>query len=249
MSYEQQQAEQQQAERQQTDLINGIAQDAAREVERILGEAERAAEDRRKAAEDQARAVVQQGESKAEEQAARLRTQSASSLRMERRRGQLKLQEQAVQEVLKRVRQRLAEAVGSPEYRKVMLAWIVEAAIGLGAPEATVNASAAERKQIDRRLLQEAQSKVSELSGKTVSLIAADEDPLIPQGIVLKAVDGRVEFNNQVVTRLLRKQAEVRKTIQDIMAQTPRSAKAQTPRSAKAQTPRSANTKAKWKSE
>ena len=57
--------EQQQAEQQQTDLINGIAQDAAREVKRILGEAERAAEDRRKATEDQARAVVQHGESKA----------------------------------------------------------------------------------------------------------------------------------------------------------------------------------------
>ncbi len=243
------QQREQQTEQQQTGLIDGIAQDAAREVERILGEAERAAEDRRKAAEDQARAVVQQGESKAEEQAAHLRAQSASSLRMEHRRGQLKLQEQAVQEVLKRVRQRLAEAVGSPEYREVILSWIVEAAIGLGAPEATVNASVAERKQIDRQLLQEAQSKVSELSGKKVSLIAADEDPLIPQGIVLKGADGRVEFNNQVATRLLRKQAEVRKTIQDIMARTPRSAKARTPRSAKARTQHSANTKAKWKSE
>ena len=226
-------------EQQQADLIDGIAQDAAREVERILAEAERAAADRRKAAEDQARALMQQGESKAEDQAEHLRTQSASSLRMERRRRQLKLQEQAVQEVLKRVRQRLVDAVGSPEYREVMLAWIVEATIGLGAPEATVNASAAERKQIDRRLLQDAQSKVSELSGRKVSLKPSDGDPLIPQGIVLRGADGRVEFNNQVATRLLRRQSEIRKTIQDIMAQTPRSAETQTPR----------DTKAKWKNE
>jgi vacuolar-type H+-ATPase subunit E/Vma4 len=207
-----QQAEQQ---RDQHDLIDGIAQDAAREVERILGEAEKAAADRKASAEDQARAVIQQGESKAEEQAERIRAQSASSLRMERRRRQLKLQEQAVQEVLKRVRQRLAEAVGSSEYRQVLLGWIVEAAIGLGVPQATVNASAAERKQIDKRLLQDAQDKISELSGKKVSLRPADEDPLIPQGIMLKAVDGRVEFNNQVATRLLRRQSEIRKAIQD----------------------------------
>ena len=231
---DEQRAERHQADRQQADLIDGIAQDTAREAERILGEAEKAAEDRKRAAADQARAVIQQGESKAEEQAERIRAQSASSLRMERRRRQLKLQEQAVQEVLRRVRGRLTEMVGSPEYREVLLAWIVEAAIGLGASQATVNASAAERKLIDKRLLQDAQDKITELSGKKVILTSADEDPLIPQGVVLKAADGRVEFNNQVATRLLRRQSEIRKTIQDVMAKTPRSAKAKTPRSAKA---------------
>jgi vacuolar-type H+-ATPase subunit E/Vma4 len=213
----------------QHDLIDGIEQDAAREVERILGEAEKAAEERKAAAEAQARAVIQQGESKAEEQAEQVRERSASSLRMERRRRQLKLQEQAVQEVLKRSRQRLAEMVGSPAYREVLLTWIVEAAIGLGTPEATVNASAAERKQIDRQLLQDAQDKIRALSGRTVRLKTADEDPLIPQGIVLKAADGRVEYNNQVATRLLRRQSEIRKTIQDIVARTPSSVMAKTP--------------------
>ena len=208
-------AEQQQAE--QHNLIEGIEQDAAREVERILREAKKAAEDRKAAAQDQARALVQQGESKAEEQAERIRSQSASSLRMEHRRKHLKLQEQAVQEVLKRSRRRLAEMVGSPEYREVLLDWIVEAAIGLGVSEASVNASAAERKQIDKRLLQEARERIGEMSGKKVSLTIADEDPLIPQGIVLKAANGRVEYNNQVATRLLRRQSEIRKAIQDVI--------------------------------
>jgi vacuolar-type H+-ATPase subunit E/Vma4 len=209
-------AEQQPAE--QHDLIEGIAEDAGQEAERILGEAKKAAEDRTAAAREQARAVIQQGESKAEEQAERIRERSVSSLRLERRRRELRLQEQAVQEVLKRARRRLAEMAGSPEYREVLLTWIVEAAIGLGASEATVNASAAERKQIDKRLLQEAQDRISELSGRKVSLKTADEDPLIPQGIVLKAADGRVEYNNQVATRLLRRQSEIRKTIQEILA-------------------------------
>ena len=199
------------------ELIDGIAEDVAREVERILGEAEKSAADRRASADDQARAVFQQAESKAEEQAERIRSQSSSSLRMERRRKQLRLQEQAVQEVLKRVRQRLAEMVGIREYREVLLAWIVEGAIGLGMAQAAVNASTPERKQIDKKLLQDAQSKVKELTGRKVSLTLADGDPLIPQGVVLKAADGRVEFNNQVATRLLRRQSEIRKAIQDIL--------------------------------
>jgi vacuolar-type H+-ATPase subunit E/Vma4 len=201
------------------ELIDGITEDVAREVERVLGEAEKSAADRRASAEDQARAVIQQAESRAEEQAERIRTQSSSSLRMERRRKQLRLQEQAVQEVLKRVRQRLAEMVGTREYREVLLNWIVEAAIGLGVSQATVNASAAELKQIDERLLQEAQDKIGVLSGKKVSLESAAEDPLIPQGIILRAADGRVEFNNQVATRVLRRQSEIRKAIQDTIWQ------------------------------
>lgn len=208
-----QQAEQE-AE-QQTDLIDGIAQDAGTEAQKIIAEAEKAAEERIRGAEEQARAMIQQAESKAEEQAERIRAQAASSLRMERRRTHLRRQEQAVQEVLSRARQRLADMTGSPEYRDVLLAWIVEAAIGLGAREATVNASAAERRQIDKKLLQEAAGKLTELTGRKVSLTLADGDPLIPQGVMLKAADGRVEFNNQVATRLLRRQSEIRKMIQD----------------------------------
>jgi vacuolar-type H+-ATPase subunit E/Vma4 len=207
------------SDRDHHDLIDGIAQDAAREVARILGEADKAAQDQKRAAENQASTVVQQEESRAEEQAERIRASSASSLRMERRRKQLKLQEQAFQEVLKRVRERLAAMIGSPEYREVLLNWIVEAAIGLGSAEASVNASAAERKQIDKTLLEEARKRIIELSGRKVSLTVADGDPLIPQGVVLIAADGRVEFNNQVATRLLRRQSEVRKTIQDEMIQ------------------------------
>lgn len=201
----------------QGDLIAGIAQDAAKEAERVLAEAKKAAAERIKAAQDQAAATLQQAESKAEEQAERTRSQTASSLRMERRRISLKLREQAVQEVLTRVRRRLTEMVGSPQYREVLLAWIVEGAIGLGAAEAAVNASAAERKQIDKKMLQAAEAKVKELTGKKVTLAVASGDPLIPQGVVVKAADGRVEFNNQVATRLQRLQSEIRKQIQDIL--------------------------------
>jgi len=197
------------------DLIAGIAQDASKEAERILAEARKAAEQRIKTARDQGRAVIQQAESKAEEQAARIRARSASSMRMERRRISLKVREQAVQEVLTRVRQRLDDMVGSPQYRVVLLSWIVEGAIGLGAAEATVNASSRELKQIDKKMLQAAEVKIKELTGKKVTLTVVSGDPLVPQGVVVTAAGGRVEFNNQVATRLQRLQSEIRKQIQD----------------------------------
>jgi V/A-type H+-transporting ATPase subunit E len=201
----------------QADLITGITQDAAGEADKVLAEARKAAEERIQAARDQAGAVLQQAESQAQEQAGRIRAHSESLLHMERRRIFLKRQEQAVQEVLSGTRERLAAIVGTPEYRKVLLAWLVEGAIGLGAPEASVNASAAERKQIDKELLQSVQDKVRELTGRNVSLSLSSADPLIPQGVVLTSADGRVEFNNQVATRMLRRQSETRKEIQDLL--------------------------------
>jgi V/A-type H+-transporting ATPase subunit E len=201
----------------QADLIAGITQDAAGEAERILAEARKAADERIKAARDQARAVLQQAESQAQEQAGRIRAHSESLLHMERRRISLRRQEQAVQEVLSGTRERLAAMVGTPEYRQVLLAWLVEGAIGLGASEASVNASAAERKQIDEKLLKSVRDKVKELTGRNVSLSLTAADPLIPQGVVLTSADGRVEFNNQVATRMLRRQSEIRKEIQDLL--------------------------------
>jgi len=199
----------------QTDLIAGIEADASEEAERILAEANKAAEERRSAGRNQAQALIQQAESRAEEQARGIHEQSAFSLRMEQRRMALKLREQAVQEVLQRVRRRLAEMVGTEEYRQLLRAWIVEAAIGLGAPRAAVNVSVAERGQIDEKMLEAAQAQVQTLSGRKVRLSLSEEDPLLAQGVVLKAEDGRVEFNNQVATRMQRLQSEIRKVIQD----------------------------------
>ena len=96
-----------------------------------------------------------------------------------------------------------------------LVGWIVEAAIGLNASEATVMASAGESGFLDRDLMREAEQRVQALTGRSIKLEIDPDDPPIPQGVVLKAKNGRVEFNNQVATRLLRSQSEIRKSIQD----------------------------------
>jgi len=196
-------------------LIEGIAQDAEAEGRRLVQEAEKAGAERREATGHQAEGILEEARRKAAEQAESLRRQAASTAKMQAKRIGLRVREQAAQQVLERARARLEELAGTPEYRETLLGWIVEAAVGLGLPEATVNASARELPLLDERLLAEAQRRVRELTGRTVSLTKAEGEPLAGQGVVLVGRGGRLAYNNQVSTRLLRRQTEVRKMIYD----------------------------------
>jgi vacuolar-type H+-ATPase subunit E/Vma4 len=196
-------------------LIEGIAQDAQAEAQRLVQEAEKSAAERRAAAAQQAEAILEEARRKSAEQAESLRRQAASTAKMQTKRIALRVREQAARQVLERARERLEQMIGSAEYREILLGWIVEAAIGLGQAEATVNASPPELPLLDARLLAEAERRASELSGRTVRLTRAEGEPLTGQGVVLVARGGRLAYNNQVSTRLLRRQMEVLKMIYD----------------------------------
>ncbi len=201
----------------QGELIAGIAQDAAAEAQRLLEEASKAARERREATEKQASAILEEARLKAEEQGRNLSRQIASAAKMEVKRIGLRVREQATRMVIEQVRSTLAGMIGSPEYREALIGWIVEAAMGLSLPEAEVNASAAELELIDERLLAEVQEQVSQLTGRKVRLFKSKADPLVGQGVVLVGKEGRLAFNNQISTRLLRRQTEIRKKIHEIL--------------------------------
>ncbi len=196
-------------------LIEGIAQDAQAEAQRLVEEAEKAAAERSQAAAQQTAEILGEARRKSEEQAAGVRRQAASAAKMQTKRIALRVREQAARQVLEQARLRLAQMIGTPEYRQVLLGWIVEAAIGLGLPEATVNASAPELPLLEEGLLEEAGRRVRELTGREMRLIRAQGDPLPGQGVVLVGRGGRLAYNNQVSTRLLRRQTEIRKMIYD----------------------------------
>jgi vacuolar-type H+-ATPase subunit E/Vma4 len=198
-------------------LLSGIAQDAESEARHIVEEARQAAAERKAAAESQIAGILEEARRKAAGQAENLRRQMVSSAKMEAKRIGLKERERAIQIVLEQARERLARLLESPEYREVLVGWIVEAAIGLGLPEAKVNASVRELELIDEALLGEAETRVLELTGRKVHLIRADGQPLLAQGVVLIGRDGRLQFNNQVTTRLLRLQTKIRKIIYETL--------------------------------
>ena len=201
----------------QGELIEGIAQDAAAEAGRILAEAEKSAAERRQAAVRQAEGILTEARRKAVEQAENLKRQLASAAKMEVKRIGLRVREQAIRQVLAEARARLEQLQAAPEYAGILAGWIAEAAVGLGLPEAAVNASAAELAAIGGPLLEEAERRVRESTGRTVRLARATGDPLPGQGVVLLGREGRLAYNNQVATRLLRRQTEIRKLIYDTL--------------------------------
>lgn len=199
------------------ELIAGIAQDAEAEAQRLLEEAAKSTRERREAAEKQTAAILEEAGRKAAEQAQSLSRQIATTAKMEAKRIGLRVREQATKLVIEQVRSRLWEMAGAPEYREALVGWIVEAAIGLSLPEAMVNASVSELAVIDEPLLAEAQARVLELTGRKVRLFKAEADPLVGQGVVLVGREGRLAFNNQISTRLLRRQTEIRKIIYETL--------------------------------
>jgi vacuolar-type H+-ATPase subunit E/Vma4 len=192
-------------------LIEGIAQDAQAEARRLVEEAEKAAAERRAASARQAGEILRRPG--ARRRAGRGPRPGGLTAKMET--AHCPAREQAARQVLEQARAKLEAMVGSPEYREVLLGWIVEAAIGLGQPEAAVNASAPELPLLDQGLLAEAERRVQALGGRAVRLSRLEGEPLAGQGVVLVGRGGRLTYNNQVSTRLLRRQTEIRKMIYD----------------------------------
>jgi len=187
-------------------LIKGIERDAQVEAEKIL-------EDRRRAVAGQAKGIIAQAEKRAEEQVQAINRSTSSSVGVETRKVSLKVREQILKETLEQVRRKMESLIGSEGYRRTLVGWIVEAAIGLNVPEAELNASKQEMPLLDRNLLDEAEKELKGLTGRSVKLTVSEEDPPLAQGVVLKAKDGRLAFNNQLQARLLRYDLQIRRIV------------------------------------
>ncbi len=195
-------------------LLEGISRDVERQIREMEEEAESYARSRRESAEGQARDILRRAQEAADAQRQALVRNAQSKAAIERRKAELRINDRIIRETLDQARGAVAEALGKPGYAKVLRDWIVEAAVGLSVPEARVNASREELPLITDALLGEAEREVQALTGKSVRLSRVEGDPLPVQGVVLTAEEGRVAYNNQVPTRFLRSQTEIRKRIQ-----------------------------------
>ena len=118
-----------------------------------------------------------------------------------------------MQNIKDRVEKKLNSMTGDENYRSTLIGWLTEAAIGLDAESARVNASSEELKLIDNKMLSEVTERVRKQTGGQVELTLSDAQPLKHQGVVLTAADGRTAFNNQVRTRMLRNKREIQTLI------------------------------------
>jgi len=194
-------------------LISGIEADARAEEQKIIKEAEAQAAEKREYSEKKIESLLNEAHAKAKEQAETAKNKIISAAEREVKRCSMRVQDSIVQDIMYRVEKKLGTMTGGENYRSVLVNWITEAAIGLGAESARINASKEERALIDDRMLSEIARSIQKETGRQISMTLSDANPLQSQGVVLTAADGRTAFNNQVRTRMLRKQREIRTLI------------------------------------
>jgi vacuolar-type H+-ATPase subunit E/Vma4 len=194
-------------------LITGIEEDARREAETLISDAKKKAGELERYTEKQVQSILADAQEKAGSQSESIRRKVLSEVDVEVRRKSLQLKERLFGEVLALVKEELKRMVQTVQYRELLLDWIVEAAIGLGAEEAAVSTSKNEEPLVDSEMLKQAEKQVKKLTGNTVKLEKSSQSEGERQGVVLTALDGKSAFNNLVATRLLRKQRDVRALI------------------------------------
>ena len=200
-------------EREKAALISGIEMDARAEQKKILNEAQTQAAEKKKYSEKKNKSLLDEARTKAQEQAEAAKKKIISTAEREVKRRSMRLRDALMQDIMDRVEKKLASMTGDEDYRSVLTGWLTEAAIGLDAKSAQVNASSEERKLIDDKMLSEVTERVHKQTGSQVELTLSDSEPLNYQGIVLTAADGRTAFNNQVKTRMLRNRREIQTLI------------------------------------
>jgi len=201
------------AEKGKAELISGIESDARIEEEEIIKEAEKQAAEKRKYSEKKIEALLNDARSEAQKQTEVVMRKMLSAVDLELKRHSMSVRSALMLDIMNRVENKLASMTGEEKYRSVLINWIAEAFIGLGAEAAQINASEKERALINDPLLSEVKEKIHKQTNKQAQLKLSDAEPLKSQGVVLTAADGRTAFNNQVKTRMLRNQSEIRKLI------------------------------------
>ncbi len=201
------------AEKEKAELISGIESDARIEEQETIKEAEKQAAEKRKYSEKKIEALLNDAQSEAQKQAEAVNRKMLSAVELELKRHSMSVRSALIQEIMNRVEDKLASMTDDENYRSVLINWIAEAFIGLGVQTAEINASQRERKLINDSLLSEVKEKIRVETDKQAQLILSDAEPLKSQGVVLTAADGRIAFNNQVKTRMLRSQRKIQTLI------------------------------------
>jgi len=195
-------------------LISGIEADAQAEEAKILEQAKQQAAEKQAYTEKKVEAILTEAREAGQKQADAIRRKAVSAVELIIKRQALRTRETLVRQILEQAQEHLRTLVGRDStYRPVLVDWIAEAGAGLDVDSARVNASAPERALIDAALLREAADRVQARNGRPVQLTLAEAAPLTGQGVVLTAEDGHMAFNNQVKTRISRKQRAIQTLI------------------------------------
>jgi len=194
-------------------LVNAILKDAQAEAEHIIREAEKQRQQKLESAAAAEEHILKEARKTARRQTEALKKAFDSATTVSLRRIKLNSEERIYSYMLDQVKKKINSLIRKQIYKKILAEWIAEAAMGLGTKECLVNASEAEKKLIDEKVLKEAGNIIFKISNRRVHLSVSPETPVSGQGIVLKDSAGRLSFDNRVETRVDRYETKIRKLI------------------------------------
>lgn len=200
-------------EEEKTTIISSIEADGRAEEQEIIREAESQAAEKRKYGDQKVESLLKDAHEESQKQAEAVKKKMISSVQLELRRRSLRVRDEVLKEITGRVEKKLDSMIGDADYRTILIDWTTEAAIGLDAESARINTSQKERVFVDEPFISEVTEKIRTKTGRQITLQLSQELPLKYQGVVLTAADGRTAFNNQIKTRILRKEREIRMAV------------------------------------
>lgn len=192
-------------------LFEGIVQGAQQEAITITERAKRDAEVVRASYTKKIADAIDLEQRNTEKQLEQIRRKEESTLRNLERKHTVSHGERLRRAVLEQVSKQMADLVVSASYRNILVGWIAEAAIGLDRGEALVHCSFKE--QVDDSMLREAEALVKEHTGRIVALHFGGAT-LTAQGVEVSSMDGKVAYNNQVATRLIRHERDLKELME-----------------------------------
>jgi len=201
----------------QASLIASIESDVQAEEAKILQDAVEQVSQREQYTDKKIESMLNEARQKAASQGEMIRSKAISQAELEIKRRQLRACNEIICRIMSMVEQKLGSMISDDMYRGVLIGWIVEAAMGLSVKTAMISASSEERAVMDESLIDEVQAKIQQSGSRSITIRLADEPALALQGIILTTEDGRVAYNNQVKTRLLRQQRDIQRLIHDTL--------------------------------
>ena len=197
------------------ELLLGIEADIRAEKQQIIDDAEKQIADKKIYAAKKVESILNDARKQAQEKAEALKRKITSSVGLEIKRRRLKVRNEVFKEIINRVEKKIESQMAEESYRTFLTEWITEAAIGLGAESAQINASQQERQLIDQQLILDVKEKLKAQTDSQVELVLSQSQPLKDQGVVLVSADGRTAYNNQIKTRIMRTERTIRNLLND----------------------------------
>ena len=191
-------------------LARAILTEASEESEQIKAEAAEKAEAVRKRAQEQAEAERRTILERANEDAERLRGQSAATAQLKVRSLQLENREKLLDGVFEEVKKQLDGVKKRPDYDAIAALLLREALTQLRVHKAEVKADEATQNALRKGALDEISK---ELNGEFSLAGTLDEGT----GIVVDAAGGKIHYDNTLETRLSRLQNTLRSSVYKVL--------------------------------